>query len=193
MSKKQLSPEAQAIISACDAELHATTVTLVEKFLIDNPDSQRAWLDLGQALGQLARYDESEQAFLKVIELGDDASSAAIFGEIGNLYRAKGDFQTAKQWYQKQIDADSSDATGWLYLGNLLMRQGEFEAAETALGSALECDSVCLEEVHLALGLVKRSLGQFTEARTHLETAIQMDPNLAAAKIALKDVKFSGH
>ena len=143
----------------------------------------------GQALRELARYDEAEQAFLKVIEISGDDSAAAIFGEIGNLHRAKGDFGAAISWYQKQIDVDPNDAIGYLYLGNILMRQGKFADSETAFKNALKCEQVCLDEVHYSLGLVYRCMGRLTEAKTHFEESIEWDDQFTEAKTALKDVK----
>ena len=188
MSKKKISPEAQAIISAVDAGYYATTVKLVEQFLVDHPDSQRAWLDLGQALSQLGRYDESESAFQKVIDL-DDGVPAEIFGEIGNLYRSKGDFESAMSWYQKQIDAAPTESIGHLYLGNIRLRRGEFDQAIAAFETALTCQHVCLEEVHYSIGLAFRGKNDFNQARSHFEKALVYDQNFADAKVALKDVK----
>lgn len=188
MSKKKISQEAQAIISASDAGLWATTVALVEKFLATNLDSQRGWLDLGQSLVQLARYDEAEIAFRKVIELSGD-QPAAMYGEIGNLYRAKGDFDSAITWYRKQIDAQPNEAIGYLYLGNILMRQGSFDASEAAFQNGLTCDDACLEEVHFSLGLVNRCMGKLPESKKHFEQAVEFDERFTQAKVALKDVQ----
>ncbi len=191
MSKQKLSPQAQAITSASDAGHHATTIVLVESFLVDNPNSQRAWIDLGQALAQLSRYDEAEAAFQKVIELAEESDCGPVFGEIGNLYRGRADVETATSWYQKQIDAEPNDATGLLYLGNLLMRQGDFESAKSAFESALKCGLVCLEEAHFALGLVHRSLDEFADAKSHFQSAIDIDDKFTEAKTALKDVTLA--
>ena len=189
MSKKKISPEAQAIVSASDAGLHATTASLATKFLINNPTSQRAWLDLGHALGQLSRYAEAQEAFEKAIELADGDPCDVIFGEIGNLYRAKGDFETAKSWFQKQIDADPGDATGYLFLGNTLLRQGSFDQAIEVLSGGLDCEQGCLEEIHFSIGLALRGKGDLIESKKHFQLAIEMDEKFAAAKTALKDVK----
>jgi len=188
MSKQKLSPEAQAIISAFDAEQYATTIALVQKFLIDNPKSQRAWIDLGQSLAHLSRYEEAEKAFRKVVELAGESESGAIFGEIGNLYRDQADLVTAEKWYLKQIETDSNDATGLLYLGNLQLRQGKLAAAKETFERALTCELVCLEETHFALGVVHRGIGDFVAAREHFQKAIEYDGKFDAAKIALKDV-----
>jgi len=178
MSKKKISPEAQAIVSAVDAGYFATTVKLAEQFLVEHPDSQRAWLDLGLALS----------AFQKVIDL-DDGVPSEVLGEIGNLYRSKGDFESAMSWYQKQIDADPDNSIGHLYLGNIRLRRGEFDSAVSIFEKALACQSVCLEEAHYSIGLAHRGKGDYNLAKVHFEKALVYDQNFAAAKVALKDVK----
>ncbi len=188
MAKKKISPEAQAIISAADAGYFATTVKLVEQFLVDHPESQRAWIDLGLALAELGRYDQAESAFQKVVEL-DDGGSPEVLGEIGNLYRSKGDFDAAMSWYQKQIDAAPNNSMGHLYLGNIRLRRGEFDAAISIFETALKCEDVCLEEAHYSIGLASRGKGDYQLAKTHFEKALVYDQNFAAAKVALKDVK----
>ena len=193
MAKKKISPEVQAIISAADAGHFATTIALVKKFLAENPESQRAWLDLGHAHVQLAQYDEAEQAFKKAIELVGEGESDVIFGQLGNLFKAKGDFSGAATWYQRQIEADSNDATGYVFLANLQMRQGEFEQAEETLTSALNCELGIKEEVHYSLGLLYRSTNRFPDAKSQFESALDLDPGYAAAKSALKDVKTAAN
>ena len=185
---KALPPEVQAIISASDAGLHATTVKLVQGFLADNPSSQRAWLDLGHALGNLARYSEAENAFNRAIELADGGPVDAIYGEIGHLYRAQGKFEEAVEWYQKQIDADPTDASGYVFLGNVQRVQGKSTEAIETFKLALNCELGCLEEAHYSLGLAYRNHGQYFEAKVQFEKAIAMDQKFAAAKLALKDV-----
>ncbi len=185
---KKLTPEVQAILSASDLGLHATTVGLVEKFLTDNPTSQRGWLDLGRALAQMSRYHEAGNAFQKAIERADGGPVDVIYGELGNLYRAQGDYSKAIQCYQKQIEADPNDGTGYLFLGNILFRQGNVEESIEACKKALACEEVCLEEAHYSLGLAYRSLGKFAEAKAEFESALKLEEKFAAAKVALKDV-----
>lgn len=189
MSNKKLSPEIQAILSASDSGLHATTISLVQQFLVKNPDSLRGWIDLGRAFAQVFRFDEAEQAFNKAIELSEETSAAAIYGEIGNLYRTQGNFDQAAQWYDKQISTDPEDALGYLYLGNLHLRQGKLGDAETVFRRALDCKIACFDEVHYSLGLVFRCLENYADATSHFKQAIELNDRNADAKVALKDVK----
>jgi superkiller protein 3 len=189
MAKKKLSPEVQAIISAMDAGQFSTAVVLVKKFLDANPENQRGWLDLGHALSQLARYSEAENAFQRAIELAQGEDCDVIYGQLGNLHKSQGDLNTAAAFYQKQIDADPTDATGYVFLSNVLMRQSKHDEAEAILTRALGCQIGILEEVHYSLGLHYRNINELHKSQKHLNAALQLDPNYAQAKIALKDVK----
>lgn len=188
MAKKKINPKAQAIISAVDGGLYATTVKLAEEFLADNPESPRALIDLGQALSQMARYQEAQDAFQKVIDL-EEGTPAPILGEIGNLYRAQGDFAAAIDWYQKQVDAAPDEALGYLYMGNVILRQGKFTEALAQFEKALQCKDVCLEEVHYSIGLTQRAMADYSLAKEHFEKALMYRADFADAKVALKDVK----
>lgn len=189
MAKKKIGAEAQAIVSASDAGLYATTVALSEAFLVDHPESQRAWLDYGHALGQLSRYDAAEHAFQKALEVAVESPKDVVYGELGNLFRAKGDFESAIRWYQKQIESDPNDATGYLFLGSIWMKQGRLEDAESTLLKGLDCKHGCQEEIQYSIGLLKRSSGQLNDAKKYFESAINLDGKFMAAKLALKDVK----
>ena len=180
-------PEVQAILSAMDARHFATAASLLEKYLDENPTSQRGWIDLGTALSHLGRYERAEQAYLQAVAL-DESKADGIMGAIGHLHRSRGDFSTAMTWYQKQVDLAPDDSTGWLYLGNIQLNQGDAEAALASFQHASKCKSGCREEVHYSMGLAYRSAGELFQAKSEFEKAVQLDPKFEAAKVALKDV-----
>jgi tetratricopeptide (TPR) repeat protein len=190
---KKLPADVQEIVSASDAGYHATAAKLLEKFLAGNPSSQRGWLDLGHALAQLARYRAAEEAYKRALALTDDAEQGAIFGELGNLFRSEGKFDEAAGWYEKQIQAAPDDATGLLFLGSLELKRGNASTAVDLLKRGLECEDVCREETHFALGSAYRSLGEFFKAKQHFELSLETDPKYVAAKVALNDVKKVGN
>lgn len=153
------------------------------------PKSIKAMVDQGHALVKLARYEEALAAFESAIENLGDQNPDAIYGEIGNLYRDRGDFLTAATYYQKQIDGDGRDATGYLFLGTLQFQQGDLEQAQATLRSGLLCETGCEEELRYALGCVLRSSGQLEAARAEFESVLRLVPGDALAKNALKDVQ----
>ena len=190
-SKKQIQTQAQAIISAADAGLFATTVALTEAFLKENPDSVRAWLDLGHASTCLCRYDDAIAAYQKAIDLAKDAGQNpdGIYSELGQLHRQRGDFELAAECFQNQIEANPDDAAGYLMSATLLLQSGDPDQAIETLNRALDCPSGIKEEVHFSLGTTYRSKGELVQARDQFQRALSISPDYAAAKTALKDTK----
>ena len=186
---KKLTPAEQAIVSASDAGHQATTVALAARILDLTPDNLRVLIDAGHACWHLARYEVGEKYLQQAIEICEPKKRDVIFGELGNLFRAKGDFDVAAQWYQQQIDTDPTDATGYLFLGSLWLQQGKQQPAVDVLRRGLDCEIGCMEEVHFTLGLALRSLNQLDEAAIHFQKALEIDVNYTVAKVALKDVK----
>jgi tetratricopeptide (TPR) repeat protein len=191
MSKKRIQPEVQAIISAADAGLYATTVKLAEAFLADNPDSLRGWLDLGHALTCLCRYDDAVAAYERAKKLAEESGQSpdGILAELGQLHRQKGDFDRAAECFDTQIAASPDDASGYLMKAALQLQSGHAQQSVSTLERALDCKTGCHEEVHYSLGLALRSAGDLTHAKKHFQKALDLDANYAAAKSALKDVK----
>jgi len=188
MSKK-ISPQQQSIISASDSGQHATAIVLAKEFLVSDPDNLRTLVDLGHAYWQLARYAEAETTFYKAIEICEPERRDVIYGEMGNLNRARGDFASAKSWFEKQIETDPSDATGHLFLGTMQFRLGELASAQETLSRGIDCEYGCLEELHHTLGLVFAAQDDLASAANHLNQSLRIDPAYAPAKITLKDVK----
>lgn len=189
MSKDTLKKLQQRLITASDNHWYATTVKLSEEYLALQPDSIKAILDKGHALVKLAKYEAALTAFESAIEKLGDENPDAIYGEIGNLYRDKGDFPKAADYYQRQIQGDPHDATGCIFLGTLQFQQGAFADAEATLRRGLTCDAGCEEELRYALGCVLRSVGRFDDAKAEFEAVLRIVPDDALAKNALKDLQ----
>ena len=190
MSKNELKKLQQQLISASDSNLLASTVRLADEYLALSPGSVKALIDKAHALAGLSRYEESLSVYQTAIDaLPEGQSPDAIYGEIGNLYRTKGEFLQAIVYYKKQIESDPDDATGYLFLGTLQLQQGDVSAAQETLMSANNCSSGCLDELKLALGNVMRAKGDYEQAAACYTEALQVSPGDALAKAALKDVR----
>jgi len=146
-------------------------------------------LDKGHALVKLARYEEALAVFESAIEKLEDQNPDAIYGEIGNLYRDRGDFTKAAEYYRRQIEGDPDEGTGCLFLGTLQFQQGDFADAEATLQKGLQCDVHCEEELRYALGCVLRSMGKLPEAKAEFSSVLRIVPTDALAKNALKDLQ----
>ena len=190
MSKNELKKLQQQLTSSSDSNLLASTVRLADEYLALSPGSVRALIDKAHALAGLSRYEESLSVYQEAIDaLQDGQSPDAIYGEIGNLHRAKGEFSQAIVYYRKQIESDPDDATGYLFLGTLQLQQGEINAAQETLESANKCTSGCIDELKVAQGNAMRAKGDYQQAAACYTEALQVSPGNALAKAALKDVR----
>lgn len=184
---KRISPEIQEILSAMNAGYWATSAGLLEKFLKENPESVKGWIDYGQSLGHLGRYPSAKQALMKAAELSETSEADAIYGLIGHQFRSQGQFDQALEWYQKQSDTSPQDATGRLFAGNIFLNRGDHAQAIQAFQQALTCDEGCFEEVYYSLGMAYLGQSEYTHAIQAFEKSLAIDSDFVAAKTALKD------
>ena len=100
---------------------------------------QSLWI-LGDFAQQGRRYEESEQAYRKAIEL--DPKTAYPWYGLGNLLKNHlGRYEESEQAYRKAIEFDPKTAYRWYGLGNLLMDYlGRYDEARVAYERALELD-----------------------------------------------------
>jgi tetratricopeptide (TPR) repeat protein len=172
-----------------DGPYPALTIRYGRRFLIDHPDIGPAWMLVGIALVELARYEEAEQAFAKAIELCPPDKRQCPLAQMGHLFREAGDYDQAADWYRRAIEADPGDAKYRIFLGAVLAKQGRFRDAEEAHRSAIGCAEGCIDEAYLNLGLVLRARERFREAAECFREAIRLDPDYRAARRALRDVE----
>lgn len=167
----------------------AFTIRYGRRFLVDYPASAVAWIMVGIALVELARYEEAEQAFAKSIELCSPENRHFPLAQMGHLFRESGDYDQAAAWYRKAIEAVPDDATPRIFLGAVLAKQGRFHEAEEAHREATRCAEGCIDEAYLNLGFVLRARERFSEAAECFREAIRLDPEYQSAHTALRDVE----
>jgi Flp pilus assembly protein TadD len=105
------------------------------------------------------------------------------------LFREKGDFAVAEQWYRAAIEHSPRDAQGYILLGAMLARLGRLDEAEQTHRQATLCTAGCIDEAYHNLGLVLRAVERFSEALSCFESALRIDPQYKVARIAARDVK----
>jgi tetratricopeptide (TPR) repeat protein len=169
----------------------ALTILEARRFLREWPTNGPAWLLLGIALIELARYEEAEQSLAKALEFVPTEKRRIPLWHMGHLFLNCGDYDQAVQWYRKAIQASPGDATGYIFLGALLARQGRLHDAEEAYRAGTACDEGCIDEAFLNLGNVLRALERFDAAAECYREAIRIDPNYRIAKQALRDARRS--
>ena len=159
-------------------------------FLSHWPNDSAGWLILGNALVQMARYEEAQEAIEKSISLCPKDSKSIPLGQMGHLFRERGMYEEAASWYRKASVAEPEDATYRIFLGSVLEKEGRLREAEKTLRSAAICPEGCIDEAYYCLGLVLRDQQKFEEAAKCFQEAIRLDPNYRIARRALRDVEL---
>src|SRR5437763_11326293 len=105
------------IKEASDDALPALTVARCRDPLEDYPEDATAWMFLGIALTELARYDEAEEALENAIAHCAPGALWSMFSEMGHMHKAKGAFKQAERYFRKVIAEVPDEATGYTFLG----------------------------------------------------------------------------
>ncbi|MDR0645156.1 MAG: tetratricopeptide repeat protein [Treponema sp.] len=82
------------------------------------------FLYLGIVYVQLGRVSEAVSVYRKILPSAGQYTALVAFN-LGNLYYERNDFDTAEDYYNQSIDADSSFASAYLNRANTRLRKGE--------------------------------------------------------------------
>lgn len=90
---------------------------LLRQVSSDAPDKPYVFTNLGLAYFKLEKPELAQEAFTEAI--GRDNDDAVAHNHLGVLLRRQGEFETARQHYQKAIDSAPAYAQAYLNLGIL--------------------------------------------------------------------------
>lgn len=153
-----------------------------QKLVNDFPKRSLAWIELGIALTNVARYDEALRALNKSVRLMKPKYRPIPFALKGDLFKAKGNYRLAEQWYRKAIELDPRNANWWAFLGSVLARQGRLSEAKEVWRKQIKLGTGATDEGHFNLGLIYRAEQKYKLALRHTEKAIALDPKYEEAK-----------
>jgi tetratricopeptide (TPR) repeat protein len=180
----------EAVQVAFQKDYAATCVLVAERWLRNHPDDLYVIYKYTEMLYKMTRYEEAIRVYVDAIERFKD-HRWALYNQMGNLYRYRGDFAGAEPWYQKAIDEDPDDAGSYIFLGAAQAQQGKLKQAEETHRRATQCTDGCIDEAYCNLGLVLRGQGRLTEAAECFRKAVEISPKYADAIEALEDVEIA--
>jgi tetratricopeptide (TPR) repeat protein len=168
----------------------AYPLILIRDLIEDHNEYGPAYLDYGVTLVSLSRYGDARAALEKALELCPENKLFIPTYHIGHLLELKGDFKEATEWFRRAIKLKPQNAENHGKLGHILAKQGRLDEARRCYESALECSEGDLSEIYLGLGCVLRSLEQFLKALECFEKAFELNPELEAAEVGVRDIKL---
>lgn len=177
-----------AIFQARKNDQAATVVLLAARWLETHPNDLGVMFDYAEMLYQMTRYDDAIRVYQDAHERFP-SRRWAVCNQMGHLYRYRGDFATAEEWFRKAAAVEPDDATSYIFLGAVQARQGKLLEAEQTHRRAAQCAEGCIDEAHHNLGLVLRGQGRLAEAAASFRTALELCPKYTEAEEALQDVE----
>ncbi|TFG31382.1 tetratricopeptide repeat protein [Candidatus Thorarchaeota archaeon] len=142
---------------------------------LDDSDSV-AWANYGAALSMLRKYDESEKALKKSLDVAPkERSQAGTWYNLGNLYKNQGRFKLAEDAYRHAIEYDPSHRMFWANLGAALSEQKLYDKANEAYKQAVSIDRSYVIGWQ-GLGQTFKHLGRFAEAAEAYQEYLRLAP-----------------
>ena len=166
----------------------ACHVEAAEKLVADYPENAKAWLELGAALTEIARYKEAKKALDKSARFCRPHSRYFPYFWKGHLYQQQGNLRLAERWFRRSLGINPKYADCWGFLGSNLAKQGRFKEAKLIWRKQIQLGSSATEEGHFNLGLLLRAEKRYKDSLKHAEKAIQLDPKYTEAKQLRKDL-----
>ena len=139
---------------------------------------------------ELAGGDPAQNARVVVDILSGDRSGAAIlFGNLGNIHSAQGDYGKALEYYQKglKIKEELGDKGGIAMMrysiGNVCFNTGDYTKALEHYRESLALHEACGDRIGVAfstegLGNIYYSTGEYSKALIHYEKGLRIREDL---------------
>lgn len=138
-----------------------------------NPKDAIALNDLGFALRQNGRLEESEQTLKKSVEIKPELAEALCNLSVTQLDLGKS--QDALENAQKAVRINAKQPIFRVVLGNAMAKNGQLKEAVQEYKTAIQLRPD-YENAHFNLGRVLFEDKQFTEAKFVLAQALNLDP-----------------
>ncbi len=147
-----------------------------------NPDSDTGCLNMGIALLNMGRYEDTQKVLAKSIER--DPQSARAWYNLGLLERASGHPEAAREDFQKVAALDPDDADTQYFLGYLASQAQQYDQAVAAFKRAIELNPFHASAEY-GLSQAAQHVGDAAGAKAHLERF----QRIAAEKLG-KPIRF---
>jgi tetratricopeptide (TPR) repeat protein len=140
------------------------------------PTFARAYVELGDAYRQLARYDEAEKAFKKAMSLEDE--SCASCG-LGVTYWKSGRYVDAEKAFKRSMELNPNDSCAYDWSGRMYYDLGRYQEAVEVFQQEIRLWPNV--NGYLFLGNAYTYLGRFGDAVSAYRQAIRLKPDEVTA------------
>jgi len=161
----------------------------LEAAVDEDPLHVQAFLYLGMVYLQINRLDDAIAVYTRILPRGG-AETARIAFNLGNAHFARGDAETARQYFTRAIEANPSFASAYLNRANMQVRTGDLAAAVTDYQRYLSLmpASPQREQIQRLIAFIHEEFAAEEQRRIIAEEAERLEAErLAAAAIAAEE------
>jgi tetratricopeptide (TPR) repeat protein len=159
-------------------ERHADAIALYDEILKITPRLAEAWLNKGESLRRLGRYDEAMKCFEQALEINPRLAEA--WYNKGTALVMRGRWDEAIRCFDQALQINPRLAEAWSNKGVALGNLGRFDEELKCCDQALEINSRDAE-VWTNKGAALGKLGRWDEAIRCFDQALQINPRLVEA------------
>ena len=124
--------------------------------------------------------------------LNTDPKYSTAHNAMGLLYERLGQTEQAHVHYQQAVKYNPADSSSRNNFGSFLCRQGKIDAAQEQFIKAVNNPLYETPEIPYAnLGLCLFQIGESNNAETYLRQALELNPQIPNALIAMSDLSFA--
>ncbi len=168
----------------------ATAKEAINAILAVEPNNRFAINSRGKIHRLQGRLADAERDFWRTMELArDDADRAVALGDLGVVYRTRGDLNRAEQMHRQALQLDEKlgslqgMANQYVNLGIVYATRGDLGQAEHMFRKALEIDENLgrldgVANVYVNLGNVYGTRGDLGQAERMYRRALELDEKL---------------
>ena len=167
-----------ATLSWRQCAIYASSETLWQNTLRQNPNCPMAYYNLGLYYFQQGRLDEAILQYQKTLQISPGETDA--YNNLGSAFLQQGHVDEAMAYYRKALAIKPDSAETLDNLGNALLQQGQTDEAMAHYRKALAIKPE-YAEAHNNLGNTCVQQGRLDEAITHFQKALAIKPEYADA------------
>lgn len=165
--------------------------TLFEEITRFDPGAGYVWLEYGDALTELGRYDEAYHAYESALEYAPPDKKSSVYTRMGMLIEEWQGIEPAAKYFEDAVTYNTEPAD-WILIqcGNNLAKRGRVDRAEEMFIEATTLKSDMCSEAYLNLALLYRSAKRYEESVEMARKSLEIDSGCPRARKVIRSLEY---
>lgn len=192
MKREEALKDLKKLIKKLDKQENTFCLLVALQALVRaSPEVSAYWRYLlGDTLRVLGRASDAEKILQEIRQVPEVPKQHRYLIElsIGELYRDRGEYERAEQYFRSATQLNPTSTVPWVYLGVCLTRQEKFERAIEVFERGLTARGDH-DEILDNIGRCKLALNDAKGAKDCFEKSLSLEPNSTSLIAFVKDLE----